>query len=83
MHDLIVANFILCVIGCLICFLRARELSPSTKLVIRCRYLLYFFVLGGSSEVLDLGRARRLFSPAQRKAMAVRDRRCRVRKDGN
>jgi hypothetical protein len=35
-------------------------------------------VLGGASEPLDLGRARRLFSPAQRKAMAVRDRRCRA-----
>lgn len=35
-------------------------------------------VLGGTSEVLDLGRAGRLFSPAQRKAMAVRDRRCRA-----
>ena len=30
-------------------------------------------VLGGTSEILDLGRARRLFSPAQRKAMAIRD----------
>ncbi len=35
-------------------------------------------VLGGTSEVLDLGRSRRLFTPAQRKAMAVRDRRCRA-----
>ena len=35
-------------------------------------------VLGGESEVLDLGRARRLFPPAQRKAMAIRDRRCRA-----
>ena len=35
-------------------------------------------VLGGTSEVLDLGRSRRLFSPAQRKAMALRDRRCRA-----
>jgi hypothetical protein len=35
-------------------------------------------VLGGKSEVLDLGRASRLYSPAQRKAMAVRDRRCRA-----
>ena len=35
-------------------------------------------VLGGKSEVLDLGRARRLFSPAQRRAMAIRDRRCRT-----
>ena len=35
-------------------------------------------VLGGKGEVLDLGRARRLFNPAQRKAMAIRDRRCRT-----
>ncbi|MGZ5399688.1 MAG: DUF222 domain-containing protein, partial [Nocardioides sp.] len=35
-------------------------------------------VLGGESEVLDLGRKRRLFSPAQRKALAIRDRRCRT-----
>jgi hypothetical protein len=35
-------------------------------------------VLGGAGEVLDLGRSRRLFSPAQRKAMAIRDRRCRA-----
>ena len=35
-------------------------------------------VLGGDSEVLDLGRSRRLFSPAQRKAMVIRDRRCRA-----
>jgi hypothetical protein len=35
-------------------------------------------VLGGDSEILDLGRGRRLFSPAQRKAMAIRDRTCRA-----
>lgn len=35
-------------------------------------------VLGGPSEILDQGRARRLFSPAQRKAMALRDRTCRA-----
>src|SRR4051794_34337962 len=35
-------------------------------------------VLGGPSEVLDLGRVRRLFSPAQRKALAIRDRGCRA-----
>jgi hypothetical protein len=35
-------------------------------------------VLGGTSEILDLGRARRLFSHAQRKAMAIRDRTCRA-----
>jgi len=35
-------------------------------------------VLGGKSEILDQGRAKRLFSPAQRKALAVRDRVCRA-----
>jgi hypothetical protein len=35
-------------------------------------------VLGGASEILDLGRTRRLFSPAQRKALALRDRHCRA-----
>lgn len=35
-------------------------------------------VLGGNSEILDLGRSRRLFSPAQRKAMAIRNRTCRA-----
>ena len=35
-------------------------------------------VLGGASEVLDLGRTRRVFSPAQRQAMAIRDKRCRT-----
>ena len=33
-------------------------------------------VLGGDSQPLDLGRTRRLFSPAQRKALQLRDRRC-------
>ena len=35
-------------------------------------------VLGGDSRPLDLGRTRRLFSPAQRKAMAIRDQTCRA-----
>jgi hypothetical protein len=35
-------------------------------------------VLGGKSEVLDLGRSRRLFSPSQRKALDIRDRTCRA-----
>lgn len=33
-------------------------------------------VLGGSSEVLDLGRARRLYTRAQRVAMGIRDQTC-------
>lgn len=35
-------------------------------------------VLGGKSEVLDLGRSSRLFSRPQRKAMAIRDQHCRA-----
>ena len=35
-------------------------------------------VLGGRSEVLDLGRVSRLFSAAQRKALLLRDRECRA-----
>ena len=34
-------------------------------------------VLGGKGEILDLGRTRRLFTSPQRKALALRDRRCR------
>ena len=36
-------------------------------------------VLGSQGEVLDLGRADRLFRPPQRKAIRLRDRRCRVK----
>lgn len=36
-------------------------------------------VLGSTSEVLDLGRTSRLFSRAQRKALRIRDKRCRAR----
>ena len=35
-------------------------------------------VLGGESLPLDLGRTRRLYSPAQRKALLIRDRTCRA-----
>ncbi len=35
-------------------------------------------VLGGAGEVLDLGRAQRLYSRAQRRAMALRDGECRA-----
>ena len=43
-----------------------------------CNAMIIPAVLGGSSEILDLGRARRLFTPAQRKAMAARDKTCRA-----
>lgn len=55
--------------------------SPITAAEARrlaCTARILPMVLGGASEVLDLGRSRRLFSPAQRKAMVVRDRRCRA-----
>jgi hypothetical protein len=35
-------------------------------------------VLGGASEILDLGRSQRIFSAAQRKALLLRDRECRA-----
>ena len=35
-------------------------------------------VLGGNSEILDLGRTQRLFSPAQHRALRLRDRTCRA-----
>ncbi len=35
-------------------------------------------VLGGKSEVLDLGRSKRLYDSPQRKAMGVRDQHCRA-----
>jgi hypothetical protein len=35
-------------------------------------------VLGSKSEILDLGRSQRLFSPAQRRALAIRDKTCRA-----
>lgn len=43
-----------------------------------CNAMIIPAVLGGRSEVLDLGRAQRLFTPAQRRAMAVRDKTCRA-----
>ncbi|WP_232421849.1 HNH endonuclease signature motif containing protein [Nocardioides sp. Iso805N] len=43
-----------------------------------CTAAIIPYVLGGRSEPLDLGRARRLFSPAQHKALKIRDRHCRA-----
>ena len=64
--------------------LRAGELGPSDALSagevrrLACTAAILPAVLGGKSEVLDLGRASRLFKPPQRKAMIVRDRECRA-----
>ncbi|KRF36929.1 HNH endonuclease signature motif containing protein [Nocardioides sp. Soil805] len=48
----------------------ARRLACTAKIVPA--------VLGGTSEVLDLGRAKRLYDTAQRKAMGIRDQHCRA-----
>ncbi|MFD1248719.1 DUF222 domain-containing protein [Nocardioides ginsengisoli] len=42
-----------------------------------CQAAIIPAVLGGNGEVLDLGRARRFHSRAQRRALRLRDRRCR------
>lgn len=49
---------------------QARRLACTAKVIPA--------VLGGDSEILDLGRSARLFSPPQRKALRIRDRRCRA-----
>lgn len=43
-----------------------------------CNAQLIPAVLGGASEILDVGRAQRLFTPAQRRALLLRDRTCRA-----
>ena len=54
--------------GDLITAAQARRLACTAKILPA--------VLGGDSIPLDLGRARRLFSPGQRKALLVRDTTC-------
>jgi hypothetical protein len=54
------------------------QLSAQEVRRLACNAKVIPAVLGGRSEVLDLGRARRLFSRAQRKALLLRDRRCRA-----
>jgi hypothetical protein len=48
------------------------RLNPSEVRRLACTGAIIPAVLGGKGEVLDLGRSRRLFSPAQRKALAIR-----------
>jgi hypothetical protein len=55
-----------------------EPISASQARRLACTAQLIPAVLGGQSEVLDLGRGSRLFSRSQRKAMAVRDKRCRT-----
>jgi hypothetical protein len=51
-------------------------ITPSAARRIACDANIVPAVLGGPSEVLDLGRSRRLFSRAQRRAAAIRDGGC-------
>lgn len=54
------------------------RLSAGDVRRLACTANLVPIVLGGRSEVLDVGRAKRLFTAAQRRALAVRDKRCRA-----
>lgn len=53
------------------------RITAATARRLACTANILPVVLGGESEILDLGRSARLFSPAQRRAMAIRDKRCR------
>jgi hypothetical protein len=53
------------------------KISATEARRLACNARIIPVVLGGKGEVLDLGRARRLFSPAQRKALRIRDKACR------
>ena len=55
-----------------------EPLSATAIRRLACNAQIIPVVLGGKGEILDLGRTRRLFSPAQRKAMRLRDQRCRA-----
>ncbi|MDZ5621506.1 DUF222 domain-containing protein [Nocardioides sp. HM23] len=55
-----------------------EALSATAVRRLACNADIIPVVLGGQGEILDLGRSRRLFSPAQRKAMRLRDQRCRA-----
>ncbi|WP_246004926.1 HNH endonuclease signature motif containing protein, partial [Nocardioides marmorisolisilvae] len=56
----------------------AERISAGEVRRLACTATIIPVVLGGKSEILDLGRSARLFSPAQRKAMALRDKNCRA-----
>jgi hypothetical protein len=53
-----------------------QELTPAQARQLACDADILPAVLGGQSEILDLGRAARLASPAQRAALQLRDKGC-------
>ena len=54
------------------------RISPGEARRLACQAGIIPAVLGGRSEVLDLGRTQRLFNTPQRKAMGIRDGGCRT-----
>ena len=56
----------------------ATRISASEARRLACTAGILPAVLDGNSEVLDLGRTRRLFTPAQRKALAITQPSCRA-----
>jgi hypothetical protein len=56
--------------------INGMPITPATARRQACDANLIPAVLGGASEVLDLGRSRRIFSRAQRRAAALRDGGC-------
>jgi hypothetical protein len=53
-------------------------LTPGATRRLACNAAIIPAVFGGESEVVDLGRTKRLFTPAQRRALRIRDQRCRA-----
>lgn len=58
--------------------LDGTQLSAGEARRLACTARILPAVLGGASEVLDLGQADRIFRPPQRKAIRVRDQHCRA-----
>ncbi|MCF6378575.1 HNH endonuclease [Nocardioides KLBMP 9356] len=58
--------------------LTGDRLTASEVRRLACTAAILPAVLGGDGLPLDLGRSRRLFGPAQRKALVIRDRTCRA-----
>lgn len=56
-----------------------QQLSAAAVRRLACTANIIPVVLGGNSEILDLGRTRRLFTRAQRKALRLKHRRCRAK----
>ena len=54
------------------------EITASQARRLACNASIIPLVLGGNSEILDQGRARRLYTSPQRKALRYRDRVCRA-----